>query len=344
MKPLEGFEPVSVPPEAIAAATYRKTAAIGLRNAEANVPHIHRTIAELAKSEPERRSAIVMCAGPSLHRHGTAERIQAARYQDHGVLVVTDGALGYCLRHDLIPDFVVSVDPHPTRIVRWFGDPDLADRPADDYFRRQDLDPHLISDEVQRNHELISLVNRFGPKIRAVLSTSVAPSVAQRVLDAGMPVYWWNPIYDDYDAPDSYTKKIFELTNVPCMVTGGNCGTSAWAFAGCILQKTPVALVGMDLSYHAATPFTSTQYYTELRELFGDRFAEAYIHVWNPYLQQTWYADPTYWWYRQSFLELAQQAPFTTENCTEGGILFGEGVRWNTLEVFLMETTALTHS
>ena len=330
--------------EAIAAATYRKTMAIGLQHAQANAPHIRRTIAALGRAEPDRGSALVLCAGPSLHRHQTAEQITAARYQERGVLVSTDGALGYCLRHNIIPDFVVSVDPHPTRIVRWFGDPDLAHRPEDDYFRRQDLDPALAKDEVQSNEELLALVNRAGPKIRAVLSTSVAPSVRDRVLDAGMPVYWWNPIYDDYDAPQSHTRRIFELTRAPCLVTGGNCGTSAWAFAGAILQKTPVAVVGMDLGYHPDTPITFTQYYTELRELFGDRVSEAYRQVWNPYLQQRWYTDPAYWWYRQGFLELAQQAPFTTQNCTQGGILFGDGVQWNSLETFLMDTVPVVRS
>lgn len=320
--------------DTIAEATYRKTAEIGLRHAELNAPAIARTIADLDGAALPSDTAIVVAAGPSLHRNHTARTIRESGYR--GVIVACDGALGYCLREGLVPHFVVSVDPHPTRIVRWFGDPELAARPEDDYFRRQDLDPHLAQDERRRNDELLALINRHGPRIRALLSTSVSPSVSQRALQAGMPVYWWNPIYDDYDEPGSYTRRIFERTKAPCIVTGGNCGTAAWVLAGAVLKRREVAVVGMDLGYPPETPLRCTQYYTTLQELFGDRADEAYIRVPNPHLEnQAWYTDPTYWWYRESFLELARQAPCRTVNCTEGGVLFGEGVEWEPLNEFL---------
>ncbi len=321
--------------EAIAAATYRKTREPGLRHAEGNLPYIARTIRDLDLDGLRGRSAIVVAAGPSLHGHETARRIRAARYP--GVVVAADGALGYCLRNGLVPTFVVSLDPHPTRIVRWFGDPELESRLPDDYFRRQDLDPHLGRNEADRNRELLALVNHHGPGVNAILSTSVAPTVTRRVLQAGMPIYWWNPIYDDWDKPNSHTRQIFEMNRVPCMVTGGNCGTAAWVFVSAVLGCARVAVVGMDLSYPPGTPLTSTQYYTELCDLYGDRVAEAYIQVWNPYLQETWFTDPTYWWYRESFLELAAQSPSTTYNCTEGGLLFGDAVQWMSLDDFLIK-------
>ena len=48
----------------------------------------------------------------------------------------------YCLRNGVVPDLVVTVDPHAQRMIRWFGQPDLTDAELaeDDYFRRQDLD------------------------------------------------------------------------------------------------------------------------------------------------------------------------------------------------------------
>jgi len=105
----------------------------------------------------------------------------------------------------------------PTRVARWFGDPELEFRPDDDYFRRQDLDPYLGVNEYVRNRELIELVNRYGPSVKAVLATSVAPNVTRRVLEAGMAIYWWNPLYDDYDESGSYSRRVHELTGVPCM-------------------------------------------------------------------------------------------------------------------------------
>ncbi len=314
-------------------ATLRKTAEIGLRQAEANLPYIERTIADLDLSSVDRRAAVAIAAGPSLHRTNTAPRIVASGFR--GAVVATDGSLGYCLRNGLVPDFVVSLDPHPTRVIRWFGDPALASRPDDDYFRRQDLDPHLSTEEAIRNRELLDLIDRHGKNMRAILCTSVAPELTRRVLDTGMTIYWWNPIFDDFEDPKSYTRRVFDLTKVPCMVAGGNCGTAAWVFAGSVLKIKHVAVVGLDLSYHPDLPLENTQYYTELRELFGDAFGKAFIRVRNPYLRQTWYTDPTYWWYRQGFLSLAKRAPFNTYNCTEGGIVFGEPVRWCTWEDFV---------
>ena len=40
-------------------------------------------------------------------------------------LIACDGALYYLLNKKIIPDLVVTLDPHPSRIVRWFGDKTL---------------------------------------------------------------------------------------------------------------------------------------------------------------------------------------------------------------------------
>ncbi len=329
--------------QAIAEATYRKTAEIGLRHAQKNRRYVERTIADLStklkrKNNAGPNAALVISAGPSLHLKKTAERVRDSSFR--GPLVATDGAFGYCLRNGLVPDYVVSVDPHPTRIVRWFGDDEFKNRPPDNYFRRQDLDPHWLKNERKRNHELLQLVNAVGPRVPAILSTSVCPSVTERVLKAGMPIYWWNPIYDDYDDNSSYTRRVFDLNGAPCMATGGNCGTAAWVFAGSVLRARSVGVTGMDLSYPSQTPIEHTQYFSELKKVYGDRFIEAYIHLKNPFLRETWFTDPTYWWYRNSFLSLAEKAPFKSYNCTEGGILFGKAIKWCTLEDFVRETSS----
>ena len=225
-------------------------------------------------------------------------------------------------------------------IIRWFGDPHLHTRPDDDYFRRQDLDPALNQGEHERNEELIELVNRYGPDLKVLMATCVAPNVRQRCLDAGMSIYWWNPICDDYDDPASHTRRLYELTGMPCLVTGGNCGASAWVLAKAILARDPIALVGMDLGYAPGTPLTKTQYYHELVKVYPhDQLERAYIAIHNPYLNETWYTDPTYYWYRQCFLQLLEQSGWATYNCTEGGTLFGDGIQWATLEEFIKTTS-----
>lgn len=317
----------------LGAVTLQKCADAGLANARANLPHIRKTINDLPPDASE--SALIISAGPSLHRQNAAQRIKQSGYR--GALVAADGALGYSLRNGLVPRYVVSVDPHANRIIRWFGDPDLEKREADDYFQRQEMDPQFYEKERKYNGELLALVNQYGPRIRMILATSVSPSVTQRCLQAGMDLYWWNPLYDDYDKPDSYSYRVYELTGVPCMVTGGNVGSAAWVFAQAVLKKRRVGLVGMDLGYPPNHPIEKTQYYKELEELFGEHVNEAFIPIYNPHLQQSWYTDPTYFWYRKVFLEMLDHAHGETYNCTEGGILFGKGIRFVPLADFLSQ-------
>nr|MBI3611651.1 DUF115 domain-containing protein [Nitrospirota bacterium] len=310
----------------VAQATLKKTMEEGFRHAQENLPYMKQSMLDVPRPAPAKGpSAIAMSAGPSLHRRNTIQTMLESGYKD--TVVASDGALGYCLRNGLIPDYVMTVDPHPYWIMRWFGDPDLKNRPDDGYFRRQDLDPTLNSRERERNEEMIALVNAHGPKIKVIIATCVAPNVARRCLEAGMSLYWWNPICDDYDDSGSHTRRLYDLTGMPCMVSGGNCGAAAWIFARGILEKDPVAFVGMDLGYAPGTPLGKTQYYHELIKFYPEeRLAEAYVQVHNPYLNETWYADPTYYWYRQSFLDMVKQFGWTAYNCTEGGTLFGEGI------------------
>jgi hypothetical protein len=75
-----------------------------------------------------------------------------------------------------------------------------------------------------------------------------------------MALFWWNPLYDDYDRPDSVSRKLFALNRLPCINGGGNVGTAAWVLAHAILAKRRVALVGVDFGYAPGTPYAKTQY------------------------------------------------------------------------------------
>lgn len=315
----------------ISEATLKKTAALGLQHARENLPYIEKTIKDLQRElqSESKRPTLVVSAGPSLHKRKSIDTIKDSGFK--GYIVCADGAFGHCLRSGLIPDFVLTVDPDPHRIIRWFGDPRLAERPEDDYFRRQDLDPALNKDEFDRNEELLNLVNRFGPQVKLIISTSASPEIALRCRDAGMQLYWWNPLYDDYDKPDSVSREVFQLNKVPCMVTGGNVGTSAWVFAQSILKSPDVIVVGMDCSYPPGTKVENTQYYEHLKDIFPEDPANGLVNIYNPHLEETWITDPGYYWYAQIFLQLVKMAPGKTHNCTEGGILFGEKIDFEKL-------------
>jgi hypothetical protein len=239
------------------------------------------------------------------------------------------------LRAGVVPHVVVSVDPHPERIVRWFGNPALTATPADDYFRRQEMDTEHRDDELGANRALVELVDAYGPKIKVAAATSAAPAVAERCEQARMELYWWNPMYDDYDRPGSLSRRLWEMNGLPCLNGGGNVGTAAWVVTHAVLGRKRVGLIGMDFGYAPGTPPEKTQYYPELRALLADRFADAYTHVPNPHVGETWFCDPAYLWFRDVLLEMARAADGETFNCTEGGILFGDGVAFVTLDEFL---------
>lgn len=319
---------------ALEGATFERIATAGLANAELNQSRIARSVLDLAR-EPlgESDAALVVAAGPSLRRRRSLERLRTSGFR--GTIVAADGALGACLRAGVVPHVVVSVDPHAGRIVRWFGDPSLTSMPADDYFRRQEMDAAHAEDELGANRALVELVNRHGPGIRAAVSTSAAPEVTARCEQAGMALYWWNPMYDDYEAADSLSRRLHRMNGLPCINGGGNVGTAAWVLAHAVLGKRRVGIVGMDFSYTPDTPYEKTQYYPELVELFGDGFKDAFIHMENPALGETWFTDPAYYWYREVFLQMAGEAGCETYNCTEGGLLFGPGVRTIPLEEFV---------
>ncbi|HXK35923.1 MAG: hypothetical protein UY01_C0010G0016 [Candidatus Nomurabacteria bacterium GW2011_GWB1_47_6] len=323
----------------IARLTTEKVTAVGLRNAKLNRPHYRKTIYDLPQPKRSQNgSALVVVGGPSLHLKNSAARIVGGAFQ--GDIITADGSFGYCLRNGLIPQYLVCLDPNPYRIVRWFGDPELAARPPDDYFQRQEFDPEFGKtkpEEIEHNRRLTKLVNRYGPQVKAILCTSIDPTVTKRCLESGMDIYWWNQFYDEPSDPaQTITRDLVKLTGgIPCMSAGGNVGTAAYVFSWAVLGHKHVGLAGFDLGYAPGTDYLNTQYFYELREQFGERAVEAFIHVYNPHLNETWFTDPTYHWFKQVFLELAVEATCTTYNCTEGGTLFGENINFIPLAEFL---------
>lgn len=319
--------------------TLEKVTEAGFANAMMNAPIIANGKSVMAlQSTPlmEGEDALVIAAGPSVHRFDTARLIKESGF--NGVIVATESAMSWCLRHDIIPDLVVTLDPHAYRMVRWFGDPKLDEKALaqDDYFARQDMDPKFREDQLRFNRELLELVDKFGPRIRIAVASSASPSVVGRIRESGMSAYWWNPMYDDYDVEDSLTERIHTLNGLPCINAGGNVGSACWVFAHAVLGKRRVGLVGMDFGYYGDTPYGQTQYYKEILALVGpDRLDEVFVRMLNPHSNQEFYTDPAYLWYRNAFLEMAQQAECATVNCTGGGILFGTGIQWMSLPEFL---------
>ena len=151
--------------------------------------------------------------------------------------------------------------------------------------------------------------------------------LVDRVFEAGLQVYWFNPMLDDPDQPDSATAALQRENGFPSVNAGGNVGTLCWLMAGEVLRKSKVALTGVDFSYYDGTPYLNTQYYYEAVDLVGEENLDTlFPRFYNPHVEAWFYTDPAYLWYRQCFLEMAEDSDFETYNCTEGGILFGDNI------------------
>ena len=280
-------------------------------------------------------SAIIVAAGPSIGRHDPIRLIKDSGYK--GAVICTDSSISYCLRNGVVPHLAVSLDPHATRIVRWFGDPSLNEETVsgDDYYRRQDMD-RAFADEMKANREILAALDRHGSDIRIALSTSASSAVVDRVLATGMKVFWWNPMLDDPDKENSITRDLQRFNRMPSVNAGGNVGSAAWMMAHAVLGKRHVALTGMDFSYYDNTPYTATQYFHEAVALVGkDNLDQVFMRLYNPHLSKWFYTDPAYMWYREAFLSMVGDADCITYNCTGGGILFGDGIQFQPLSDFL---------
>ena len=298
-----------------------------VKNNISNIKFMHKNINELHKSTEIKNSAIVVSAGPGLHYSNTLETLANSKYK--GVVIAIDGSYVKCIKAGIVPDYVLTLDPHPTRLVRWFGDYDFEkNMENDDYFSRQDLDIDFRDNSLKQNQENIELVNKFANKTKLIISSTSPLNVVQRTIDAGFDMYWWLPLVDNPDEGNSLTRKMYQSSKLPAMNTGGNVGTAAWVFAKFWLNIENVAVIGMDLGYKKNLPYSMTQTYPELSGIFGEEniSAEFFPEFENPLTNEIFYTDPTYAWYRQNIIDMINNTDSKLYNCTEGGILFGSNI------------------
>ena len=310
-------------------------------NAKRNKEYIKKTLRDLEKpSDKKKKSAIVISAGPSVHKFDVMKKIIDSGYD--GLIIAVDGSYVKCLKNGIYPDMVVSLDPHPTRIVRWFGDPEFEkNMEGDDYFSRQDLDVEFRNNTIKENAQNIKTINENAYKTKLILCSSAPENVVHRSVEAMFDTYWWNPIVDNPREEGSLTRELFNINKLPCMNTGGTVGTAAWVLADSILDVEEIAVVGMDLGYHTETPIEMTQTIHELKDYLGtDKDIEQYFPKFTfPLDNQTYYTDPTYAWYRKNMLDLLQRSKARTYNCTEAGTLVGEGIECIRFNDFLEKHT-----
>lgn len=289
-----------------------------LENSRANLQYIRQSIRDVIKAP---FPCLVISAGPSLYRENILPRINGFR----GTVVATDGAYIQCLKAGIVPDYVVTIDPHPTRIVRWFGDPDYErNLNGDDYFARQDLDVAFRTNSIKENENNLSLVDAQATPL--VVATSAPANLVARTSHCSR--YWFVPLVDDPLQADSITAEMVRSTACPALNTGGTVGTSAWVFAHEVLRASRIAVVGMDFGYYLDTPLEKTQSW---HMLGGD--PEMYPKMLGHWGEH--FTDPTYAWYRQNFLDLLAASGGHITNCSEAGLLYGARVDCRSLDEWL---------
>ena len=296
-----------------------------LRNSIANAKHMTRTVREIS---PVGGNVLVVSAGPSLYRNDTLARVREIcdEKPDHWTLVAIDGSYVQCLRAGILPDYVVTLDPHPTRIVRWFGDPDFAkNTEGDDYFARQDLDEAMRTNAEVTNAENMDLVDEN--MVPLVICSSAPENVVRRT--QAFRRYWFAPLVDSPYKVGSLTRTICESTKLPALNTGGTVGTAAVMFAHQVLKAESIAVVGMDLGYHKDTPLERTQSWNMLKDKPNVR--DYYPAVMHPVYGEC-YTDPTYTWYLRNLNALLKASGCSLTNCSGGGALSGWRVWHSTLD------------
>tara|TARA_Y100000294_G_scaffold173555_2_gene189960 strand:- start:385 stop:1335 length:951 start_codon:yes stop_codon:yes gene_type:complete len=307
-----------------------------VNNAKYNKKYFHEgnSIKDLRLFNREGKNAIVIGAGPSLRRNNQLKVLK--ENSKKFILIACDGSLFYLLSNKIVPDIVLTFDPHPTRIIRWFGDKKLNKKKLskDDYFARQDLEIKF-NNEISTNNKIIELFDRYAEKLKIALCTSSSKSVVQRLVNSKTNIYWWNPFLDDPAKKNSITKKIFKSNGFPVINTGGNVGSACWMLADSLFNCKKIALIGMDFSYYMDTPIEATQYYDVLKKISNKEDLKMfYSKIYNSKLKKYYYSDHVYLWYKKCFIEMIKNTNSFTTNCTGGGILFGPKVAWTSLKEF----------
>lgn len=301
-----------------------------------NKKFIRKTLRDIKAPQGKKAdSAIIVSAGPSLYKNNILERIKSTGYD--GTIIAIDGSYVRSLKLNILPDYILTLDPHPTRLVRWFGDPNFEKNlEGDDYFSRQDLDIAFRANSSLENSKNIELLNRLGKNAKLVICSASPRNVVERINEIGMDAYWWAPLVDDPRHPDSLTRKMVDATGLPAMNTGGTVGTAAWVFAHMVLNIPRIAVVGMDLGYYAKdTTYFQTQTYHNLKARVGeDKVRNYFPEFVYPSTGELFYTDPTYFWYRKNMLDLVKASGATVYNCTGGGTLVGQGIECLEIEEF----------
>ncbi|MBW2671906.1 MAG: DUF115 domain-containing protein [Deltaproteobacteria bacterium] len=239
------------------------------------------------------RPALIVAAGPSVEEKHHLELLAERGFK--GVIFACDRMLIPLLKNGVVPNYVVSVDGNREKIVRWFDDP---------------------------------IVDRYAKRVTGLFVSTAAPNAVRRFKQAGGRIYWFHGMLDPFYELDSVTSFMNYMTGSTAVSCGGNVGTSCWTLAY-YLKCSPIIFIGLDLGYTKETPIEETAYYELLKSSGAplENIQQFYEEGVNPEFGCEYYTDAVFKNYRDSLLEMVEAAGVETINATEGGCVFGPGIR-----------------
>ena len=253
-------------------------------------------------------SAIVVGAGPSVKKNNHLEILSNSNYK--GAVVCTDRMLIPCLKNGITPEkfskfYVLTIEP-------------------------KDVTMKYYEDKIIQKHKKGILV---------VLSTCTRHETVEVCKKNGLKIFWFHPLIDDFRKLGSINKTMNMMSKseknprgLSGMQTGGNVGSFGWVFSWAILGCSPISLIGLDLGHPADTPLENTRHYPEYLRIFKNNKSQAskyFKKITNTDLKVKVLSDPIFDFYREAFLDLVTRTPKWTRtiNATEGGSLFGKGIK-----------------
>jgi hypothetical protein len=270
---------------------------------------------ELIKQQNS-KFAIVIGRGPSIKKNNHLEILAKSNFG--GAIICADGALPNVLRAGITPDkfnlFTLTID----------------------------------AQENQKKLYEEPITKKLGKDVKCILSTTANPNVYMEAKKSGLKIYWIHTLFD-YDENKRSFNKIQGIMSkaknkdkkIPAIQTGANVGTSAWVVAWSILRCKHVGLIGMDMGYDGNTPWNEINYHGNPIPKDIDpesmSFKRAYTTVYNPDFDCYCKQDPLFLYYCNALKEFIKktQHDIETINATEGGALYGEGIKCMKLKDFL---------
>ncbi|WP_428326221.1 6-hydroxymethylpterin diphosphokinase MptE-like protein [Nitrosopumilus sp.] len=260
-------------------------------------------------------SSIVIGRGPSLMKNNHLEILKKSDFS--GNIICTDGVLPLVLKSGITPEkfenfYVVTIDVQ----------------------------------EHQKKFYQEEIVKKFGNKIKCMLSSTVPNSTYQAIIQNKIKVFWFHALVDYNQKSTSFNHIIGLMSKnkkhpkgFPALQTGGNVGTTSWILAWTILKSKKVCLIGLDQGYPVNTPLEQLEHYNlpDSVDKQSISFKKAYPIVYNPEFNCECRQTPLYQYYCNAFKEFIEKTSdrVVTINATEGGALFGKGIKCMKFSEFL---------